>query len=66
MQQRRYDNSGSGAMTTVQIEPLITSCIDKGMVTVLELHDYTGTSDVSASLGQAAACSSGADMKPML
>ena len=64
--QRQYDNSGTGTMTAAQIEPLITSCIDRGMVPVLELHDYTGTSDVSGSLGQATAWWTSADMKPML
>lgn len=64
--QRQYDNSGSGTMTAAQVESLITSCIDKGMVPILELHDYTGTSDVSGSLGQATAWWTSGDMKPML
>jgi len=64
--QQQYDNSSKGAMTAAQIEPVITACISKGMIPVLELHDFTGSSDISNSLNQAVAWWIGSDMKPML
>lgn len=64
--QRQYDNSTKGITTPAQIAPLIGSCINKGMIPVLELHDFTGTSDVLNSLDQAVAWWTGNEMKSML
>jgi mannan endo-1,4-beta-mannosidase len=64
--QQQYDNSTKGVTTPAQIESLISSCINNGMIPVLELHDFTGTADVSNSLNQAVLWWTGNEMKSML
>ncbi|MET4081885.1 mannan endo-1,4-beta-mannosidase [Pedobacter sp. UYP30] len=55
--EKQYKDYSKGgvvtALTAEKIEPLIKSCIEKGMIPVLELHDYTGSADISADLPKA-------------
>ena len=63
------DWSNGGAVTAVtgaRIEPLITSCLAKGMIPILELHDFTGTANVGADLPKATQWWTNADVKSVL
>jgi len=56
---REYqDWTNGGAMTALSaaaLEGMISSCISKGMIPILELHDFTGTANVLAELPRAVA-----------
>jgi len=63
------DWTNGGALTPLteaKIEPVITSCIGKGMIPVLELHDFTGTANVVADLPKAVQWWSSQGIKAML
>ncbi|WP_316846795.1 cellulase family glycosylhydrolase [Pedobacter psychrodurus] len=68
--ERHYkDWSNGGALTPLteaKIEPVITSCLAKGMIPVLELHDFTGSANVAADLPKATQWWTGAGIKSML
>lgn len=69
LEQNYRDWSNGGAVTAVtgaHIEPLITSCLDKGMIPVLELHDFTGTANVAIDLPKATQWWTKADIKSVL
>jgi mannan endo-1,4-beta-mannosidase len=54
--QQYQDWSNGGALTNLsgaKIETAIAACLSKGMIPVLELHDFTGTANVSADLPKA-------------
>lgn len=67
---RNYNDWANGgtvtALTAAKIEPIITSCLAKGMIPILELHDFTGSANVTADLQQAAQWWINAGIKNML
>lgn len=63
------DWSNGGAvtpLTAAKIEPIITACLAKGMIPVLELHDFTGSANVTADLPKAVQWWTSNDIKSML
>lgn len=54
------------ALEASEIEPLIQRCLSHGMIPVLELHDFTGSANVLADLGQAVAWWNSNSIKTML
>jgi len=63
------DWANGGAVTTLsaaKIEPIITSSIAKGMIPILELHDFTGSANVAADLPKAAQWWASAEIRAML
>ena len=68
--ERNYKDWANGgtvtALTAAKIEPIITSCIAKGMIPILELHDFTGSANAAADLQQAAQWWTSAGIKSML
>lgn len=68
--ERNYKDWANGgavtALTAAKIEPVITSCIAKGMIPILELHDFTGSANAVADLQQAAQWWTSAGIKSML
>lgn len=54
-QYRDWTNGGkTTSLTAEKIAPVITACINKGMVPILELHDFTGSANIGADLPKAA------------
>lgn len=74
MLQRQSDNSEPAPITAAQIEPLITTCISKGIIPILEIHDFTGLDkdnqgnkyDLADAFNQAVGWWTGTAMKNML
>lgn len=69
LEQNYKDWSRGGAVTAVtgtKIEPLITSCLAKGMIPVLELHDFTGTANVTTDLPKATQWWTKSDIKSVM
>lgn len=68
--ERNYKDWANGgaviALTAAKIEPIITTCLAKGMIPVLELHDFTGSANVTADLTQATQWWTNAGIKAML
>ena len=68
--ERNYKDWANGgtvtALTAAKIEPIITSCIAKGMIPILELHDFTGSANAAADLQQAAQWWTSTGIKSML
>ncbi|MES2456455.1 MAG: cellulase family glycosylhydrolase [Bacteroidota bacterium] len=68
--ERNYKDWANGgtvtALTAAKIEPLITTCLAKGMIPVLELHDFTGSANVAADLSQATQWWTSTEIKAML
>lgn len=67
--QQYQDWTNGGAMTAitgVKIESVINACINKGMIPVLELHDYTGSANVVNDLPKATQWWTKADIKNTL
>lgn len=63
------DWTDGGAVTTLtaaKIEPIITSSIAKGMIPILELHDFTGSANVAADLPKATQWWASAGIRAML
>lgn len=52
--------------TSAQIQPMIQACLDKKIIPILELHDYTGTADPATSLTAAANWWTKPDIKNLL
>jgi mannan endo-1,4-beta-mannosidase len=66
-QYQDWNNGGTlKALESTLLESLITSCIDKGMIPVLELHDFTGTGNVLTDLPKAVQWWTKADIKAVL
>lgn len=62
-----WSNGGTvTALTAAKIEPLITSCLAKGIIPILELHDYTGSANVATALPKATQWWTSAGIKAML
>lgn len=62
-----WSNGGAvTALTAAKIEPIINTCLAKGMIPVLELHDYTGSANVAADLLKAVQWWNSNDIKLML
>lgn len=53
-------------LTAAKIEPIINACLAKGMIPVLELHDFTGSANVVADLPKAVQWWNSDDIKSML
>lgn len=68
--ERNYKDWANGGavtpLTAAKIEPVITTCLAKGMIPVLELHDFTGSANVAADLTQATQWWTNAGIKAML
>ena len=68
--ERTYKDWANGgavtSLTAAKIEPIITSSIAKGMIPILELHDFTGTANVTADLPKAVQWWNSNDIKAML
>ncbi|UIR55636.1 glycoside hydrolase family 5 protein [Sphingobacterium sp. SRCM116780] len=67
--QNYQDWQNGGKLTIVtgaKIEPIITSCLAKGMIPVLELHDFTGTTNVTNDLPKAIQWWTKPDVKSVL
>jgi mannan endo-1,4-beta-mannosidase len=66
-QYQDWTNGGAiKALTADKMEPIITSALAKGIIPILELHDFTGTANVSADLPKATKWWNSADIKSML
>lgn len=64
---RDWANGGAvTASTAAKIEQIITSCLAKGMIPVLELHDFTGSANVAVDLTKATQWWMSAGIKVML
>jgi len=67
---RNYEDWTNGgavtALTAAKIEPIITSCLAKGMIPILELHDFTGSTNAIADLQQATQWWTSADIRTMV
>lgn len=67
--ERTYRDWGKGGavteLTADKIEPIITASLAKGMIPVLELHDFTGTANVAADLPKAVQWWNSNDIKSM-
>mgnify|MGYP003582583722 CR=1 FL=1 len=62
-----WSNGGAvSPLTAAKIEPIINACLNKGMIPVLELHDYTGSANVTADLPKAVQWWTSNDIKSML
>lgn len=62
-----WSNGGAvTALTAAHIEPIITSSIAKGMIPILELHDFTGSANVTADLQKATLWWTRSGIKSML
>ncbi|SOD14243.1 cellulase family glycosylhydrolase [Pedobacter xixiisoli] len=67
--QQYQDWSNGGAMTAItgaKIETAINACISKGMIPILELHDYTGSANVTNDLPKATQWWTKSDIKSTL
>jgi mannan endo-1,4-beta-mannosidase len=68
--ERNYKDWTNGgvvtALTATKIAPIITACLAKGMIPILELHDFTGSTNVTTDLPKATQWWRSADIKAML
>ena len=68
--ERMYKDWANGGIVTpinaAKIEPIITNCLAKGIIPILELHDFTGSANAIADLRQAAQWWTSADIRTMI
>jgi mannan endo-1,4-beta-mannosidase len=69
LEQQYKDYSLGGVLTNINaanLEPIVNTCLAKGMIPIIELHDFTGTGSVSTDLLEAVSWWKKADIREML